>query len=481
MASLQPSFSSSKTDIEVQTGKEREDSNDSSLPDQQHDTTAPPSPQQDDKSMDGSPRAWLMVLGAFLALANTMGLQSTFGAFQSFYERDLLSTHSPSTIAWIGTLQLALSAGSGIVTGPLFDRGHDKYIFLLAGVFVVLSYMLLSICSVYWQVFLAQGVLGGLSGIVFTPALGLATVNFTRRKALATGVATSGFAFGAVVYPIVFRRLQPRIGFAWTCRVLGFIAIGCLLMSYPLLYYKTVRTAVKARRVFDLSAWKEAPYAVYCCAVWFMYAGYWPAYIFVSSRNPYPTPTALEADANADHLLRLPRPRHLPQRSVLHLRHDERRQHPRTLDCNLPSRQARHHRDLRRRRRHHDHRRLLLGGSRLSRSRHRMGHLLWLRVGHAVRGLRGGDPGSESEPVGHRDEDWHDEWTGKYGYVDECADRGGDTGYVVLWFGNGFEVVSGPADVAGGVFCRVGFAGPVSLVAFTAELRGGVSSAFHTR
>lgn len=51
-------------------------------------------------------RRWLVVLGAFLALFCTFGQLTSFGTYLSWYSRNQLSSYSPSTISWIGSLQL---------------------------------------------------------------------------------------------------------------------------------------------------------------------------------------------------------------------------------------------------------------------------------------------------------------------------------------------------------------------------------------
>ena len=55
---------------------------------------------------DGGARAWLAVLGAFLALFCTFGQLNSFGTFQTWYREHQLGALPASTIAWIGSLQL---------------------------------------------------------------------------------------------------------------------------------------------------------------------------------------------------------------------------------------------------------------------------------------------------------------------------------------------------------------------------------------
>lgn len=62
-------------------------------------TARPPCP-------DGGLQAWLTVFGAFLALFCTFGQLNSFGTFQTWYAEHQLRDLPPSTIAWIGSLQL---------------------------------------------------------------------------------------------------------------------------------------------------------------------------------------------------------------------------------------------------------------------------------------------------------------------------------------------------------------------------------------
>lgn len=51
-------------------------------------------------------RPYLTVFGAFLALFCTLGQMNSFGTYQTWYATHQLDKLSPSTISWIGSLQL---------------------------------------------------------------------------------------------------------------------------------------------------------------------------------------------------------------------------------------------------------------------------------------------------------------------------------------------------------------------------------------
>lgn len=59
-----------------------------------------------DDCPEGDLRAWLTVFGASLALFCSFGQMNAFGTFQSWYTTHQLRDLHPSTIAWIGSVQL---------------------------------------------------------------------------------------------------------------------------------------------------------------------------------------------------------------------------------------------------------------------------------------------------------------------------------------------------------------------------------------
>jgi hypothetical protein len=76
-----------------------------------------------------------------------------------------------------------------------------------------------SLCKTYWQVFLAQGLAGGIGlGILFLPALAVVPHWFQRRRALATGIIISGSSVGGIAFP---SKTAPATGAPATLTVLA--------------------------------------------------------------------------------------------------------------------------------------------------------------------------------------------------------------------------------------------------------------------
>ena len=121
--------------------------------------TEPPPPAE---IPDGGIRAWLQVLGCFFLWFNLWGYTFAFGTFQNYYEQHYLPTTSSSAIAWIGSIQSFLLIISGLWTGPIFDWGYYMYLIYAGAVLSTLGAFMLSLSTMYWQIFLTQGLCIGL-------------------------------------------------------------------------------------------------------------------------------------------------------------------------------------------------------------------------------------------------------------------------------------------------------------------------------
>ncbi|KAF7195195.1 MFS-type transporter dbaD [Pseudocercospora fuligena] len=234
-------------------------------------------PNQED---DSTLIACYHVLGSFCLLMNSWGIINTFGVYQTFYEAELFAGQkSSSDISWIGSIQAFALIFVGVITGPLFDRGYFGSQIVGGSFLVVFGMMTLSLCSEYWQVMLSQGLVVGLgSGLLFLPSVAVLPMYFTKKRALAQGIAASGSSIGGVVYPIIFHRLQPKIGFGWATRVIAFIALVTLLASFGM-KQKTVPPTV--RKMLDWNAFKEPGFNFFLGAYFFGCVGIYIPFYYI--------------------------------------------------------------------------------------------------------------------------------------------------------------------------------------------------------
>ena len=200
--------------------------------------------------------AWLQVLGSFMLFFNTWGLINTFGVFQTFYESGALFSESSSNIAWIGGIQAYMLLTVGFFSGPIYDRGYLRGLTIFGSLAIVFGLMMLSLCKTFWQALLAQGFVVGIgAGCLFVPCVAVLPTWFSTKLGLAVGIAVAGSALGGVIYPIVLYQILDPLGFGWSVRVLGFLALGTLI--FPMAIMKMRVKPAKPRKLLEWSAFTD--------------------------------------------------------------------------------------------------------------------------------------------------------------------------------------------------------------------------------
>ncbi|KAJ4554055.1 hypothetical protein HRR78_002459 [Exophiala dermatitidis] len=237
---------------------------------------------------DGGIRAWLQVLGCWLVFFNVWGFTFSFGPFQSYYELDLLKDTSPSNISWVGTIAAYLLILTGVISGPAFDLGYYKMMLFGGAAMSSFGIFMLSLSHKYYQIFMTQGICLGLGcGVLYIPGLALVSRSFSRRRAMAMGIVTSGAPVGGIIYTITFDQAIDSLGFAWTVRVMGFIMMGSYIIAFPLLLWGTANTgdisSGTVRKLFDIAALKDLAFWLYTWSNFFLFCGYMVPFFYMAS------------------------------------------------------------------------------------------------------------------------------------------------------------------------------------------------------
>jgi len=176
---------------------------------------------------EGGLEGWLVVLGSFCAMSSVFGLINSAAVFESYFSTNQLVDNTPSEIGWIFSLYLFIVFFVGIQIGPIFDRHGSRVLVGVGSLAVVVSLFLLAECKTFYQIILTYSVIGGLGGALLNPpAYGCIAHYFNERRGIATGIATTAGGIGGIVYPMLLKHTLPKLGFAWSCRVLGFMLLG---------------------------------------------------------------------------------------------------------------------------------------------------------------------------------------------------------------------------------------------------------------
>ncbi|KXH65199.1 major facilitator superfamily transporter [Colletotrichum nymphaeae SA-01] len=251
----------------------------------------PSSPTSDDETarvdeeeliMDQGLVAWLQVLGSWILFANTWGLTNSFGVFQAYYSNVLLPDVNPSAISWIGSIQIFLMMLIGVCAGWLLDAGYLRFILICGTTMTSLGLFMLSLCTKYWQILLAQALCVGMgSGLLGLTCVAVIPLYFRKRRMIATGIAATGSSLAGIVYPIMERRLIASIGFPWAVRVFAFIVTGSLLICIAIM---RLRPNLKRRgALFRLKHFRDVPYVSFCIAFALMIGSVYIPFFYVDA------------------------------------------------------------------------------------------------------------------------------------------------------------------------------------------------------
>ncbi|KFY16654.1 hypothetical protein V492_01182 [Pseudogymnoascus sp. VKM F-4246] len=108
-------------------------------------------------------------------------------------------------------------------------------ILLIGGsICLLLSIFMISLCSEYYQVFLTQAFLLGISiSFLYCPAMATVSRYFNKNKGLTVGITIGGSSLGGVIWPIVLNELLNThgVGFGWSIRAMGFIMVPLLVLA----------------------------------------------------------------------------------------------------------------------------------------------------------------------------------------------------------------------------------------------------------
>ncbi|OCK82289.1 MFS general substrate transporter [Lepidopterella palustris CBS 459.81] len=229
---------------------------------------------------NGGLQAWTQVLSSHLCVFNSFGYINSFGIFQQYYSTTLALP--PSTISWIGSLQILLVYFIGTFSGRALDAGYYRLVLFCGLVLQLVGVFMTSLSSEYWHLLLTQGLCQGLGdGLIFCPAVANTATYFSSRRTMAISCVACGGATGGMVFPAIAGTLLGKLGFPWTVRVMGFVmlfnAVCILSLARPRLGKKSLGPAP----LVEWRAFGELTYLLYVVSMFFAFVGVWVAYFYV--------------------------------------------------------------------------------------------------------------------------------------------------------------------------------------------------------
>lgn len=213
-----------------------------------------------DSPPEGGLQAWLTVAGSFCITTAVYGLSNSVGVIQPYWAQHHLSSFPIQDIAWISGANIFLCLFLGVQVGPWFDRFGPRWL-LMAGSLVYLAGLVgLGFLPEESDVHVRQGVrapgvmyghlmllwgivMGSGAALCCTVALSVLAHWFEKKRGLAAGIVFVGSSVGGAAFPLVLRTTLPKLGWAWSMRILALIVTSLLGMGNIL-----IKGRIKGRR-----------------------------------------------------------------------------------------------------------------------------------------------------------------------------------------------------------------------------------------
>jgi MFS family permease len=239
-------------------------------------------------------RSAFVLLGAFCAFFCSVGFFNAWGIFQEYYHAHQLLNKSDFDISWIGSFAICAMYLSSPAVGIAYDKIGPDVLLIIGTVGALFAIFMVSLCKEYYQVFLAQALVFGVSSaFLVTPSLSTLTKYFRKNRALGMGIVVAGSSTGGVIWPIVLDQLlnHTNLGFGWTIRVIAFImlpllALSCLLIRAPAVVVPPPDEKSQvptAKPKADLSIVKKPAFIVCCAGMAVANFGMFSPFFYVSS------------------------------------------------------------------------------------------------------------------------------------------------------------------------------------------------------
>jgi MFS family permease len=178
------------------------------------------------------------------------------------------------------------------ISGPIFGKCFDNYKprwLLIGGTFAhVFGLIMVSLSSEYYQFFPAQGCVSAIgASAIFYASMNSVGTWFTKRRAFAYGVMTSGSSLGGVVLPIIVMKLIPHIGFGWTMRVAAFTILGTMITANLTVKSRLSPKPMPLILMEFITPFKEMPFLLTVAGSWmFFFAMFLPfTYIILQAEQ----------------------------------------------------------------------------------------------------------------------------------------------------------------------------------------------------
>lgn len=204
---------------------------------------------------------WTVVLCCSVLAFWSNGVINCWGVLQTALLDSTLSSVPTSTVSFVGSLGLALSAGAGIFVVRMIRHLGARWTASIGLSIMGLSMISSSFCTEnVGGLFGTAGLMAGIGmAMAYTVTNTLPLQYFSAKLGLANGLVKLGGGVGGTVMAIALEALNRRVGVAWTFRIQGVLTIATGLPAAWMLKER-VPLRNSGTRSLDLNMFKFVPF-----------------------------------------------------------------------------------------------------------------------------------------------------------------------------------------------------------------------------
>lgn len=207
---------------------------------------------------------WVVTTSVAIINGHSWGISAAYSVFLAHYLRSgTYPSTTPLMYAMIGSLSIGVTLlMSPLVTLMARELG-TRPIMLTGAVLQSASLVCASLSTQIWHLFLSQGVLFGIGmGLLFLPSYGIVSQWFTKRRALANGIAIAGAGLGGCTYSLAVGAMINNMSLEWAYRILAIVSAAANIIC-SLLIRTRYGQSQQRRLAFDATLFKKAEYLLF--------------------------------------------------------------------------------------------------------------------------------------------------------------------------------------------------------------------------
>ncbi|XP_036159445.1 monocarboxylate transporter 4 [Myotis myotis] len=240
------------------------------------------------KAPDGG-WGWAVLLGCFIITGFSYAFPKAVSVF--FKELMLEFGIGYSDTAWISSILLAMLYGTGPLCSVCVNRFGCRPVMLVGGLLASLGMVAASFCRSVIELYLTTGVLTGLGlSLNFQPSLIMLNRYFNKRRPIANGLAAAGSPVFLCALSPLGQLLQDHYGWRGGFLILGGLLLNCCVCAALMQPLEAPRAGAggpgpqrPARRLLDLSVFRNCGFIIYAAAASIMVLGLFVPPVFVVS------------------------------------------------------------------------------------------------------------------------------------------------------------------------------------------------------